>query len=154
SYSFAVDVPGLGGDIPGLGGIKLPKFGGDLDGWPRDYWKPRWIDHAGLAQLGAMLPGRPENCFDRGKEAAARLRDRSPRYLIQALSNANACPGEVLTISGTGFGVWGAVLFPAGIARGFIVRRVEATIVSWTDNHITVIVPPDATPGPLRLRVF
>lgn len=64
-----------------------------------------------------------------------------PSYEVTGVSPATACPGDVITLTGTGFGsVPGRVRFGA----------VEATATSWSDTSITVTVPAGAG-NPLSL---
>ncbi|MDX1251758.1 MAG: IPT/TIG domain-containing protein [Gammaproteobacteria bacterium] len=64
-----------------------------------------------------------------------------PSYLISGVSTAVACPGDVITITGTGFGnVPGRVRF----------GPVETTATTWTSTSITVTVPTGAG-NPLSL---
>jgi hypothetical protein len=62
-------------------------------------------------------------------------------YLITGVSMAVACPGDVITITGSGFGsTAGRVSFGG----------VETAATTWTDTSITVTVPPGAR-NPLAL---
>lgn len=66
-----------------------------------------------------------------------------PSYEVTGVSAATACPGDVITLTGTGFGnVPGRVRFGG----------VEATATTWTDTSITVTVPAGAG-NPLSLAL-
>jgi hypothetical protein len=62
-------------------------------------------------------------------------------YVITGVSRAVACPGDVITITGAGFGTT-----PGQVSFG----GVLATATTWTDTSITVTVPPGAR-NPLSL---
>ena len=67
------------------------------------------------------------------------------KYHIAALDDPRACPGQVLTITGTNFGLSGQVVFPGS-------DPVNAQ--TWTDTRIQVVVPPTAEPGKISLSIF
>jgi len=64
---------------------------------------------------------------------------------ITSINPTRACPGEQVTITGTGFGATQpsdyVVLFPSNHGC------TEATVVSWSDTQIVVLAPPDAHSG-------
>jgi hypothetical protein len=62
-------------------------------------------------------------------------------YVITGVSQAVACPGDVITLTGTGFGST-----PGRVSFG----GVETTATTWTDISIPVTVPPGAR-NPLSL---
>lgn len=62
-------------------------------------------------------------------------------YAISGVSQPVACPGDTITLTGTGFGT-----SPGRVSFG----SVEATAATWTDTSITVTVPPGAR-NPLSL---
>jgi hypothetical protein len=116
--------PGGGPALPGggpRGGIPgVP--GGGLPGLPE---KPTWpllppkrpkirFDPTNPGSLGLEVPSRREQCIVGAIVAAKRAADAAPRWDIVAISHPSACPGEVITLTGTGFGPSGAVLFTAG----------------------------------------
>lgn len=70
-------------------------------------------------------------------------------YLITSVSDVHACPGDTITITGSGFGASaGEVVFYTSSGSGTV------TPISWTDTSITVTVPANATCGPLTLRIY
>lgn len=73
----------------------------------------------------------------------------SGSYTITSVSNVHACPGDVLTITGSGFSATaGRVMFPTSSGSGTV------TATTWTDTLIAVTVPANATCGTLSLRIF
>lgn len=84
-------------------------------------------------------------------EILAVLREQlAYRYTIANISPPNACEGETIVITGTGFGTAsGSVHFPR--AGG---GPVAATPSSWSDTQIVVVVPPDATTGTIQIRIY
>jgi hypothetical protein len=95
------------------------------------------------------LPFDDTDCPE-AAEAFRRLYGRERRYTISGISPAGACPGDVVTITGTGFifeGHTGGVHFSG--AGGAIIPSDPA--LSWTDTEIRVAVPEGACDGELQL---
>lgn len=120
-----------------------------------------WLVHASDATKGVGISLWP--CLGEARHGMSRIDIFGGRYQIDSLSNPGACPGQTLTIRGSGFGPQGRVAFPTpdltdpafqlGLVPGHpMVAGVEP--VRWTDTEIDVVVPPWATSGELRLRVF
>ncbi len=90
-------------------------------------------------------------CYDAIRGAAtgyADARDAAaplPVGVIQKLDPVDACAGEKLVISGSGFGKSGMVAFTT--TSGVVL--VPAT--TWADDQVEVTVPPTAVAGPLGL---
>ena len=71
-------------------------------------------------------------------------------YVINAIAPARQCPGQTVTITGSGFGsqpekVLFAVAGPGGTA--------EAQVNTWSDGQIEVVVPANAICGDVRLVI-
>jgi hypothetical protein len=63
-------------------------------------------------------------------------------------------PGDLLTITGTGFGATAGSVFFSNANDGgatFVTSGVASDIVSWSDNSITVKVPSNAGTGPISV---
>lgn len=92
-----------------------------------------------------------EPCILRAMVAAAAAQAANPHWVISGFSPPDACPGELLTLVGTGFGAkQGTVNFPT--ADSSFGQSVAAE--RWSDTQISVRVPVDAVPGKLSLTVF
>lgn len=136
-----------------------------------------WGDHKPVQfEPTPQLPGLPKFALDLmvrveallkstcGRVALSALRGwavamatSSPHYLnnvIRKLDPADACPGDKLTLSGSGFGDGkrAAVVF-SGLG-GSSVLVAQADIQSWNDTEIVVIVPKGARRGPVGIVVF
>ncbi|HEX6717978.1 MAG TPA: FAD-binding protein [Pyrinomonadaceae bacterium] len=75
-------------------------------------------------------------------------------YSIDSISPPGACPGDVLTITGSGFifeGSTGVVNFPTAVSGSFI--PAEPLDGEWTDTLIRVKVPEGACDGFLDLEI-
>ncbi len=76
---------------------------------------------------------------------------QSPRYRsgahIDAFSLPNACPGDLVTISGSGFGpkTDAGVVFTSTSERPILVPSADCP--SWSDEQIEVVVPADTGKG-------
>lgn len=73
-------------------------------------------------------------------------------YAISRIHPPRACPGTVVTITGTGLtfeDLGGEVLF-SGTGRGI---TVPGQVLAWTATSIQVVVPEGATCGNLELRI-
>ena len=104
----------------------------------------------GFGGWGPM--GFPPECHP--AEVGRALREQLGRisgYRITSITPARACPGEEITIRGSGFVFEGDpgrfVHFP-GAEEG---TRVPASASTWSDNEIRVIVPDGARCGMLDL---
>lgn len=119
---------------------------------------------AALARFGAALDWRFPECgpFPSGPDGGFSLPDRrnclpwldwhkecfndvgqgvpSVPYSIQSVTPAVACPGDLISIAGSGFGNGGMVVF-----RRLGGGELEVAAQSWSDTLIAVIVP--ATSG-------
>jgi hypothetical protein len=61
-------------------------------------------------------PSDKERCLIGTMIKAAAIRDSVPAYRITGLDPADACPGDLLTITGRNFGTYGSVVFPCTAA--------------------------------------
>ncbi len=126
---------------------------------------------AALARFGAALDWRFPECgpFPSGPDEGFPLPDRrnclpwldwhkecfndvgpgvpSVPYTIQSVTPAVACPGDLISIAGSGFGTGGTVVF-----RRLGGGELEVAAQSWSDTLITVIVPA-TTGGGLWLKI-
>lgn len=100
-----------------------------------------------LLCLGSYLSG-----FDgsNGHDAQAAV-----SYQIDAATPTNACPGDVITITGDWFGhKHGKVRFAANPSQSPTGNSyVDTAAKSWSNTLISVMVPPAAAPGPLSLLI-
>jgi hypothetical protein len=79
---------------------------------------------------------------------AKKFEQPGPKYVITSISPADACPGDTLTLTGTGFGtVPGRVCFLGAAGGGC----TDAT--TWTDTVITATVHPAASGGRVTLDI-
>jgi hypothetical protein len=104
---------------------------------------------------------RQRGCAGAVVRAMARLgetmRNWTPSYLvdaIEALQPPDGCSGEVMLISGHGFGnaAGRSVAFTA--LRGGVVVTPAGNIRDWTDRRIRLEVPDGAIRGPVGIIVF
>lgn len=65
---------------------------------------------------------------------------------ITGISSTTGPIGAVVVIGGSGFGA-------SQGTSGVFLNDASATIDSWTDTSITIVVPPDATTGPLFVAI-
>lgn len=136
-----IKVPSTG-VIPGLKGP--PSLEGLLNKKPKIVFDP--------LVPGGLRPDTPvlqRTCVEWAIDAAAKASALAPRWRITDLSNRVACPGSELTLFGEGFSIRGSVFFTGSDGE------VEAQNVSlWTATKITVEVPAEARPGPIRLSIL
>ena len=105
--------------------------------WPPDPYRP-WIpEHPGELEQWICL------------YEMIRVFSQIQTYTISSISPSRACPGTVITLTGSNFGTTpGRVSFPSGAFS-----RVNATPINWSDNQIIVEVPTNAICGELRIHV-
>jgi hypothetical protein len=73
-------------------------------------------------------------------------------YSIDSISPSGACPGDVITITGSGFlfeGSTGVINFPTSVSGSF----TPATPIEWSDTVIRVRVPEGACDGFIDLEI-
>src|SRR6185295_11390062 len=90
------------------------------------------------------------SCLKSGFGRAAAEAQVAPRFTVLSVTPIDACPGELVTITGTNFGtIGGSVAFkaPAGSSPDYMAEPA----VFWTDTMIVVTVPLLAREGPLRV---
>ncbi|MEO7191786.1 MAG: IPT/TIG domain-containing protein [Vicinamibacterales bacterium] len=150
-------VPGLPGvpGIPGVPGGKRPGVPGGPD-WgnvpgkklvPGIGASPTVVDIVARFRTPVNLPPSDrERCLVGAMVEVSLIKQRLPFYVIRSLDSADACGGELLTLSGEHFGASGLVVFPG------VVQPVAA--VQWSDTLIRVNVPAGAAPGKIRLSIF
>ena len=146
-----------GGGKPG-GGLPGEFWPGGKPGWPQVPGKRKGIPGIRVGPVVADLvahfrtpvnktPTEHERCLVGAMVQVARIKQALPRYAIRSFDNPNACPGELLTIRGERFGAAGRVVFQGSSPAGVMP-------LAWTDDVIHVVVPADATPGPIRLSIL
>lgn len=120
-------------------------------GWPRVPELPGWLPE--LDDIPWELPPVGQLCDAVTATALVRALESASTYRIDDISPPRACPGETITIQGSGFQGPGygavTVLFP-GPTPGV---RVPATPTSVSDDTIEVVVPDGATSGRLALDI-
>lgn len=111
---------------------------------------PPWPPDPGS---GGQEPAPIDDCepeiTEEGRKALARRRT----YTITGFSPQGACPGDTITITGTGLlfdGRSGIINFP-GLERGSYVPSGPPE--SWTDTEIRVVVPEGVCNGFLDLEI-
>lgn len=85
-----------------------------------------------------------------------------PRWVIDSIEPVDACPGELITIRGHGFGTSGRVIFTAPGAGDPVLQNLPPLDLfelgiepqRWSSSEIQVVVPPQATTGEVRLLSF
>jgi hypothetical protein len=80
-------------------------------------------------------------------------------YVLASISNQGACPGEIIKLKGSNFGLNGRVVFPIPQADdpsfGVPIDAFDGVpAIKWTNTEIEVVVPPWATAGELSLASF
>jgi hypothetical protein len=101
----------------------------------------------------------PAVCVFAAMQHIGELQRQGPRYSITSVDPPSVCRSKVsagggkptlLTISGTGFGTSGTVVFHVVDDPDDV---VEVAASAWSDDLITVIVPPDVASGTVELRI-
>lgn len=129
----------------------------------RDGAIERWAGHVGYVgfecgpddgpipefppKLRPRCPGPPDPC---AADVLREVRERDGpifggTYRVTEVAPARACPGDVVTIRGSGFGSAGGDVYFEGGATG--------EVLTWSDTEITVRVPEAAGCG-LRLSIL
>lgn len=135
----------------GIEGLTDPrsrsKFGGIL-GARGGEWGPDDGPPIGLRPRVPCKPFVSEHA-DCAREIVQSLKTGVSRYTINSIDRVDACPGETIVISGSGFtDTVGTVEF---------IHRNGSTIsvdpVEWSETRIVVVVPDDVT-CTIRLRIF
>ncbi len=104
-----------------------------------------WHDPVGLPPVN-------EDCIEIVDIVAAAAAARGIRFTVTSIEPANACPGQTITIEGSGFS-------PAGQepSVGFDIEDSRAKLFvpaeTATDDTITVVVPDGATCGELEINI-
>lgn len=144
------------GDIAGPGGIPVPVVepGDPLrvskkfeipDVLPPD--RIQWPDRERIQLPPVMFEGL--GCIELLANLVANAGSGADPYRIEAISADDACPGDLVVLTGTGFGdTRGDVIFPSiqgGTERG--------RILFWGDTRIQVFVPSRATGGHVGLSI-
>ena len=129
------------------GGGKPDPTGGGLD--------PR-IPSKYLAEAERL---RQKGCVNAAKRAVgelgATMGRSTPRYRpahIEQLDPVDACPGDRMVITGTGFGLRdeAAVAFTGATGKAVLVHAGTRD-VQWSDTQIELTVPRDARHGPVGI---
>lgn len=113
----------------------------------------RWGD----PMPGSWDPWEPEiptvdPCEVEMARAIGSILERRSEYSIDRIEPPNACPGETITISGSGLrfeGHTGVVWF-SGPRRDMPIQALPAV---WEEDRIEVVVPEGARCGPLELDI-
>jgi hypothetical protein len=154
--SMPLGLGGLpGGGLPGVPGGGFPGLPGGFPGG-----KPKGSGlvkvHPTVADLVERFrspvifpPSDKERCFIGAMTKAAAIRDSVPAYRITGLDPADACPGDLLTITGRNFGTHGSVVFP-----GTAAPIPNTSAMEWTDGRIRIVIPDGAGPGPITLSIL
>ena len=92
------------------------------------------------------------DCVEQLIRNVGRLTTSSDPYVITAISPNDACPGDLVVITGSNFGnVPGQICFPFGFfAPGSTCVQAEF----WSDTEIRVLVPAGAGSGELFLKII
>ena len=142
----------LGGGVPGGGFPGLP--GGFPGGKPKGTGLVKV--HATVADLVERFrspvmfpPSDKERCLIGAMAKAAAIRDSVPAYRITGFDPVDACPGDLLTITGRNFGMHGSVVFP-----GTAAPVPSTSALEWTDGRIRIVVPDGVGPGPISLSIL
>ncbi|WP_239491497.1 IPT/TIG domain-containing protein [Luteitalea sp. TBR-22] len=145
-----------GGGLPGGGfpGGGFPGAPGGLGGRPKGpsivRVHPTVADVVERFRSADMFPpSDKQRCLIFAVTEVARLQASFPDYRITALSPADACPGQELTITGVHFGTHGSVVFP-----GTAAPITSAAAIEWTDTRIRVTIPSGAAPGLITLSIL
>lgn len=170
--SFA-NFPSLAGFTPGEDGLPVPGFGPGLGFGPRTgapwfIWPPpvpgggtpgqpepepipevpvldpSLIEHFEQCMIFEIIP----NLHRLGIGFRELVYGTSSNYVIEAVEPDNACPGDIITITGTNFDGVVAVRFVDG--RG---RTISVAPATATATLITVPLPAEAVSGPVWLYI-
>ncbi len=158
------DLIRVGASVSAAGGLLRGLLGSEDDGPPR-----RDLPRNG----NPFAPGIPEDlllkaeslrrkgCVNAVRGAMSKWGDAvaaaTPRYLsdaIDALDPPDGCPGDAMTILGSGFGDGsrGAVVFTGAGSRPVLVAQTD--VRSWTDTEIQVRIPNGAVRGPVGIILY
>lgn len=125
-----------------------PSWPPPLPGRPSAGGDPPWPPPPG----GSDEPWPGDPCEAEAIEAVREALRRRRSYSIDDIFPRGACPGEVITITGTGLlfeGSTGTVNFPTAVSGSF----VPAEPLEWTDTMIRVVVPEGTCDGLLDLEI-
>lgn len=117
---------------------------------PGKWWQHIVHDPETPGGLRLDVPIYVEPCILRAIAAMSRMRADATHWSITGIDNPHACPGSVITLTGTGFGISkGTVTFAAANHE-----RTNGTVTSWSDTKITVRIPSDAIPGDIMIEAL
>jgi hypothetical protein len=112
------------------------------------FWPP---DPENPVPFGSYIP-EDDLCWVEGVIKFPKILEEEQTYIIESITPERACPGQVITIRGTGFEFEGRApeVFFASHPRGTKIRAVP----TWTSpTAIQVVVPEGAVCGELELRI-
>lgn len=151
---------GFGGGLGGGSGFGGGTGGPGEGGWPDDGGpddapnrrklpRPEWdrierIINRGRRPGGDYFPP----CLRAYLQEVARARSTAPSYRIDAIDDPTACPGSTIKLTGAGFNGTGEVVFTNPMGYDIVVAPK-----TWSDTVVTVVVPADAVPSPIYLRI-
>ena len=96
----------------------------------------------------------PFVCILGALSKVAKAQESGPRYAITSIDPPKSChfraPAPLITITGTGFGSTGTVLFRSVDGPD---ARIEVTAESWSDTEVVVKQPLRVASGPIELRI-
>ncbi|GED96031.1 hypothetical protein [Gordonia crocea] len=136
--------------IPG-GIIVIPTPPGGIESLiPGKWWHDITRDPETPGGLRFRVPVYVEHCIIRAIAEMSRLRSEATHWQVAAISNPRACPGSLITLTGTGFGTKkGRVTFAAADND-----RTAGTVTSWADTKIAVRIAADAIPGDIQVEAL
>jgi hypothetical protein len=141
---------GLDGDAPSirLFDAVLDRFSEFLDPIGPDGWEPPLLDLFNVIPFDRREWAARFGCLMHAFDQMGHLQPLIIPYVIGSISPAFACPGQTVTITGSGFGSQAqTVRFPT------VGGSADGLVDSWSDTQIEVVVPPDATCGDLQLVI-
>jgi IPT/TIG domain len=104
---------------------------------------PEWLDKLDEFMARACFAGVIDAVLELGKWAGGR--STADATGISGVAPASVCPGAQLTISGAGFGATQPTDTRVYVPTGGGCR--EATVQSWSDTTIVVVLPGDVVAG-------
>jgi hypothetical protein len=141
---------GLDGDGPSirLFGSVLDRISGFLDPMGPDEWDPPLLDLFEVIPFDRREWVESLGCLMHAFDQMGQLQPLIAPYVIASITPRSACPGQTVTITGSGFDSKArTVRFPT------IGGSADGQVASWSDTKVEVVVPADATCGDLELVI-
>jgi hypothetical protein len=115
---------------------------------PPDPWLPPLLDLLKVIPFDRREWLERVGCVIHSFDQVRHLQPLVNPYVIASITPNSACPGQTITITGSGFGSQ-----PQTVRFPTIGGSADGQVASWSDGQIQVVVPADAVCGDIMLVI-